>query len=383
MTRFFQIRRIQVWGLCLLLGMMFASAQRSPDITRVLEYRPAPGQHINRLFPTPEMSDTPEKALQFAKQQLIDKAYDAMLGLGAFGGYVIVGFDHPIVNVKGAYDFKGYGNAFKGSSESGIVMVCQDLNKNGKPDADEPWYELAGSEYSKPETIKNYEITYYRPNPDKNRTDIRWTDNQGNEGSIKHISFATQETMYPLWITENTMTFKGTKLKNTAHDTSGNGTAWKLEAFEYGYIDNHPNTAENAQTSFNIDWAVDADGNPVVLHYIDFIKVHTGQLQEAGWLGETSTELVGIEDLHPEAPLVNSLYASSSNLLTLKYKEGILTIDGVDSVLEIGIYALNGQKVASATHSVTIEVFGLPRGIYLLRATINRNQIFTTKWQNQ
>jgi hypothetical protein len=78
----------------------------------------------------------------------------------------VVGFDHPIVNVPGEYDFKALGNAFTNSSEPGIVMVCQDLNKNGQPDADEPWYELAGSEYNHSQTVHNYEITYYRPEPD-------------------------------------------------------------------------------------------------------------------------------------------------------------------------------------------------------------------------
>ena len=41
-------------------------------------------------------------------------------------------------------------------------MVAYDRNKNGIADDDE-WYELAGSEYNKEETIKNYKITYYRP----------------------------------------------------------------------------------------------------------------------------------------------------------------------------------------------------------------------------
>ena len=55
-------------------------------------------------------------------------------------------------------------------------MVCQDLNKNGQPDADEPWYELAGSEYNHAETVHNYEITYYRPEPtDKKPTFVGQT----------------------------------------------------------------------------------------------------------------------------------------------------------------------------------------------------------------
>lgn len=74
--------------------------------------------------------------------------------LGGYGGYVICGFDHTIVNVPGQYDLKILGNAFHananpnpeapeegGSCEPGIVMVAYDRNKNGIADDDE-WYEL-------------------------------------------------------------------------------------------------------------------------------------------------------------------------------------------------------------------------------------------------
>lgn len=289
----------------LLFLMMFVlcsptllEAQNSDKITRVLEYKPAPGQHINRLFPTPAMSDTYENALEFAASKLINNS--AMVGLGGFGGYVVVGFDHSIVNVPGEYDFKALGNAFTNSAEPGIVMVCQDLNKNGIPDPDEPWYELAGSDYYKANTIHNYEITYYRPDPDGQKSNIRWTDNQGNEGVMTHISFATQATMYPLWVTENTMTFRGTRLAGNA---TLSGSTWLLPSLEWGYVDNHANNATIDKNGFKIEWAVDDSGNPVHLEYIDFIKVYTGMVQEAGWLGETSTEFAGIIDLHPDAVL--------------------------------------------------------------------------------
>ena len=102
-----------------------------------------------------------------------------MVTLGGYGGYIVVGFDHTIVNRPGEYDFKILGNAFYandnprpdaplgGSSEPGIVMVSVDTNGNGVPD--DEWYELAGSEYYKKETLKNYEITYYRPDETRSR----------------------------------------------------------------------------------------------------------------------------------------------------------------------------------------------------------------------
>jgi hypothetical protein len=102
-----------------------------------------------------------------------------------------------------------------------------------------------------------------------------------------------------LWIEDTVMTFKGTKLPNLAIDMSGgNGNNWFQPFMGEGYVDNLPNGQE---PGFKIDWAIDEDGNPVDLDHIDFVKVYTGQLAYCGWLGESSTEVGGAEDLHPDA----------------------------------------------------------------------------------
>ena len=75
-----------------------------------------------------------------------------------------------------------------GNSEPGIVLVSKDTNGNGLPD--DEWYELAGSEYNSPATIRNYEITYYRPTPADG--DVKWKDNQGKEGYIYRNTYHTQ-----------------------------------------------------------------------------------------------------------------------------------------------------------------------------------------------
>lgn len=285
----------------------------SPYITRVHEYRPAPGQFVNEL---PEYSegDTEESMRQKAEDCL---AYNAgtMVTLGGYGGYIVVGFDHTIVNRPGEYDFKVLGNAFYstgaaggsgGSSEPGIVMVSADVNGNGIPD--DAWYELAGSEYQKPSTIKNYEITYYRPDEAKtpvpgtdpsitDSTYVRWTDNQGGTGYVSKVVFHKQ-SYYPQWLSGETLSFRGTRLADNAVDESGNGSYYVLYAYDWGYADNHPNDSE--KSNFNIDWAVDAEGNPVHLQGIDFIKIYTGVNQFNGWLGECSTEVAGVTDLHIE-----------------------------------------------------------------------------------
>lgn len=359
-----------IFSMIMLCVALFS--ENSPTISRVIEYRPAPGQHINRLFPPPDMSDTPENALKFANEKLVGNA--GMIGLGAFGGYVIVGFDHSIVNVKGEYDFKALGNAFQNSAEPGIVMVCQDLNKNGKPDENEPWYELAGSDYYHPETIKNYEITYYRPEPDGQKSAIHWTDNQENEGTIKHMG--SQSTMYPLWISDNALTFKGTKLRNTAYKDG----MIKLPAFDWGYVDNHPNSEDVEKTGFKIDWAVDDKGNSVDLAYIDFIKIHTGQLQEAGWLGETSTEVKGIIDLHPDAVL-SSVESTNYHEATIFVSQGVLWVKEMEVTL-INLYNIQGALVKQVQNTTFVSMNDLPKGVYIVEITDDMNSKYFNKVTN-
>ncbi len=367
--------KIRISSVLLVVATLFGmavSAQSSATISKVIEYRPAPGQHINRLFPPANESDTYEKALAYANSALVGNK--KMLGLGAFGGYVIVAFDHSIVNVKGEYDFKGLGNAFPNGAEPGVVMVCQDLNNNGKPDDDEPWYELAGSEYSNESTVHDYEITYYRP--DGVKEDVKWTDNKGDEGFVKHISYATQDHIYPNWVSEDKITFKGTKLPTNIVQQ---GTYFKLLAFDYGYIDNHSNSSSIEQVSFKIDWAVDKDGNNVDLKYIDFVRVHTGQLQEAGLLGETSTELKGIEDLHPNVQIPSGIDKHSNDKLQLLIKQKRLTILGASNVTEIALFDLTGKKCFSIQNQNEAELGKLPNGVYIIRLRLSNNHIIQKK----
>lgn len=278
----------------------------SPYITKVYDFMPAIGQFVNEA-PRYENGDTKERMIAKAEKEIIG-INGGIVSLGGFGGYIVFGFDHTIQNVQGKKDFRVKGNAIYsatnpnpndqrkgGSCEPGIIMVAYDLNKNGKPD-DKEWYEIAGSEYSKSATIKDYEITYYRSeeNAPSNKY-IRWTDNKGGSGyKIKDLNHS--QSYFPEWITEDEITFKGTRLADNAVDESGDGTYWVSYAYDWGYADNHPN--DNDASAIDIDWAVNTKGEKVNLPGIDFIKVYTAINQEAGWTGEISTEITGAEDLH-------------------------------------------------------------------------------------
>ncbi len=352
--------------LMFILVCLQSTKGNSSTISRVVEFKPAPGQYVNRLFPTAAYSNTADSALLFANNCLIGNK--SMVSLGAFGGYVVVAFDHSIVNVAGQYDFKALGNAFANSAEPGIVSVCQDLNKNGIPDPEEPWYELAGSDYNRSTTIHHYQITYYRPNPDKQKSNVAWKDNQGNSGTITHISYASQATIYPLWMPDS-VSFSGTKL---AGNVTLNGSIYTFAALDWGYADNWANSSDNEKIGFDLDWAVDASGNAVHLDYVDFVKVHTGMLQQAGWSGETSTEVAGIEDLHPDAQISSGINATQSHSLTIVNNRvtNSLIVE-VPKSTYVTVLSATGRVMLSkqlTEGSNDIDCSSLSQGVYLIKS---------------
>lgn len=269
-------------------------------MSKVLEFNPAPGQFINDL-PEYEEGDTKESIRKKTEQYLLN---GNMISLGSFGGYIVVGFDHTIMNEPDKKEFFLGSNAFTGSSECGIVSVSLDSNCNGI--ADDEWFELAGSEYNNPETIKNYQVTYYCPEegktpvPGKNgvvdKEYIKWTDNMGGEGYIEQNNFTNHTLEYwPLWSDAKELTFTSTLLPQN-YTIKSNGQYF-LDKYDWGYADNYPNK-DKENNSFDISWAVNSNGEKVELIGIDFIKVATGLLQNCGQIGESSTEFIGAEDLN-------------------------------------------------------------------------------------
>lgn len=306
-------------------GVTPPSENATAYITKVFDFMPAVGQFTNKL-PLYENGDNQE-SMNEKVLKAIGNNKRGMISLGGFGGYVVVGFDHTIINVEGKRDFRVVANVFYsaansgtnapegGSCEPGIIMVAFDANKNGLPD-DNEWYEIAGSSHVDPtkelwydkavaagndvNTYFNYEITYHRPNeepttPEGKLQYIRWEDNQGKSGYKVKNAFHAQ-CYYPLWAKEDKLTFKGTCLPQNGIDESGQGNDFVLYKFLYGYADNEINTKDDS--AIDIGWAINDKGQKVNLPGVDFIKIYTGVNQENGWLGECSTEITNIEDLH-------------------------------------------------------------------------------------
>ena len=301
------------------MAALTASAGNSPYIARVYDYLPAPGQFVN-VFPSYKPGYTQDSIIAQLETALCGKI-GGTVSLGSYGGYIVFGFDHPVINKHG-YDVKIHGNAIQsaavpdqvgGSCEPGIIMVGVDMDGDGVPSEGDKWYEIKGADYDRCQ--HGYEVTYYKPDEDKVRVPhaswrfisdieyVHWTSNDQNldstSGYVWRNTFHTQP-YWPLWIEDTVLTFRGTKLPNSSIDMSPNGTGnnWFQPFFGEGYVDNLPNAQE---PGFMIDWAIDEDGNPVELDHIDFVKVYSGQLDYCGWLGEVSTEVCGAEDLHPDA----------------------------------------------------------------------------------
>lgn len=254
-----------------------------PEITdvTVLEYCPAPGQFINENMKCSTMAE----ANAWAQEQFKKGGY---VSLGSFGGYISVKMPKAIKNRNG-YDFGIIGNPFEGSSEPGIVWVSEDTNGNGI--ADDTWYELKGSD----NTEKGYKVTYYRPSEPGS---IRWTDNKGAEGTIDYLPQYHAQMYYPAWITEDTYTLTGSMLYPRTVEEGG---VWKNKSFGWGFADNmgsdmaKTNSGSYRYNQFELDNAIDAEGNPVDLTQIHFVKIQNAILQNAGIIGEVSTEIVGFK----------------------------------------------------------------------------------------
>jgi hypothetical protein len=154
-------------------------------------------------------------------------------------------------------------------------------------------------------------------------------------------------------------------------DESGTGSYYVQYAYPWGYADNYPNTDD--RSNFDIDWAVDAGGNPVYLPAVHFVKVYTGVNQYCGWLGETSTEIMGAEDLHPDAvPTgIKNINIENKTIRLLRNPvKDLLVIESPNRQI-IGIYNLSGQKIRTAQLKEGINNLNcndLSKGFYIIKS---------------
>ncbi|MDR3123427.1 MAG: hypothetical protein LBU16_06565 [Treponema sp.] len=240
------------------------------------DYCPAPGELLG-VQPPIDLSDfaTEETVRQKSEDKL--RGRDLLAGgdydgwsLGDCGGYVIFGFDHSVDRRPAGGELYIKGNAPDDGSEDepGVVWVMQDSNGNGKPD--DVWYELRGEAYSQNYNVHRYALTWFRPYIKGGVSHAGWADNRGRTGF--HYSAA-----FPFSIKGASVTFVLSHLEY--HDLD----------YSAGYVDIYK------CDTFNIADAAQADGSPIDLAYIDFVKAQSACFKPT--LGkDLSTELAAPED---------------------------------------------------------------------------------------
>ena len=358
--------------LCCSLGLL----AQSPYVSSVVEYKPAPGQFIN----------TATWGSPSAAQSLIGGT-SGHVSLGAFGGYIIVGFDHAIENDPNnpyGVDFTIFGNAFTGWSEPGIVYVMKDVNGNGQ--ADDTWYQLKGSDYTEPSTVANYTIMYSNPG---GYADVPWRDNLNRRDAVLVNTYHTQP-YYPSAdsfpnINSAYQSYSGTLIIGDIDDS--NPTFIQSFALDYGYADNLPKKSgdpvtqpDNPSTvgtiegaggdAMKIEWAIDAQENPVSLDEIDFIKIHTGLNRMCGWLGEASTEICGVVDVAPSAGQQATLSLKSSQLKAEKEIHRVSVYPSLTKGFSGGyeLFSIEGDKILTVSDMNDKRIAQLEKGTYLAKA---------------
>ncbi len=292
--------------------------QHFPYISRIWEYRPAPGQFINAA----------PLGLPSSAESLVG-GINGALSLGAFGGYVVFDFGQAVENDPDnpyGVDFTIFGNPTLQWAEPGVVSVMKDENGNGLPD--DTWYELAGSDYRFSSTIQDYSVDYKNPGE---TADVPWMDNQGDSGFV-FVNPIHQQPYYPSAeffpdLDAESYSLSGTQIKNEVDDSNPGVLISRRRAF--GYADNqvrglepyslepsglasslsppdNPYTREMENSggdAFDIGWAVDSSGEYVDLERIHFVKVHTGVMADGKWLGEISTEITGAVVVAPDTSI--------------------------------------------------------------------------------
>lgn len=249
--------------------------ESSAYVTELLEYLPAPGQFINK------------NPGNMASAEGILGTKNGLVSLGAWGGSITLGFDHTVLNKENAKDLIIYANALSVGAEPGVVWVMLDENANGL--ADDIWYEIKGSAHDMEGTLREYSVTYFKP--ETKEDDVPWEDSEGNKGFVPINSYH-KPPYYPQSIQEDSYTITGTLLTDANIDRS-NPSFITSNSFDYGYADNTTGGDE-----IDLADAIDEDGNPVTLPGIDFIKIQTGIQANMSWLGELSTEVSGVADLN-------------------------------------------------------------------------------------
>lgn len=317
------------------------------------------------------------------------------IALGSFGGYVTYYFEDGITNDAShpyGIDFNVYSRPYidAASKRPGTVWVSED---------GETWYELVGSEHYDDTAVWNYQVTYQK----NGLGTLAFTDNLGRSGSFATGDYEYQypsEAYYPLhqWTEaekNGTMTFNGTLLlgengldfslsdvnaANPAWGYASVGTPGNLAVDENG---NYTVAAVNPYAvdgnllggdAFDLAWAVDANGNPVELNEVHYVKVQGASMIHATTTkAEKSTRVSSVAKAYDAETSVGTTAAPTAitvNGKALELKENVYSYTvaaGEEFTVEVTAAEddnvfINNARATSRTYDA-LHAFDFEKGI--------------------
>jgi len=296
-------------------------AGESPFATVVIEYAPAPGQFVN----TPEFDDPTVALGPPSGGGTHAPSNESIVTLGGFGGFVVLGFDHRVMDdPRNAYGMDAivYGNAHwqSGSPQrrfAECVTIEISLDANGNGIADDAWYLIPGSHIT---------------DLDGQFLEVLWDDNVNDASYPPADADWIPPGAHGVWSTSGyalpTAIFGATVLVNPSPDPTIEGV--------FGYADSSPtlvlgdldadNVVDDAAMTpeefytwpddpravgmspgagggdaFDIAWAVDPEtGEPANLPGFDFIRLTTAVNFVLPPFGEKSGEIDAVADVRPD-----------------------------------------------------------------------------------
>lgn len=377
---------------------------------KFVAYLPGYGQFTNER-PNQGYWGDAYVAGNIGRKNMINNMVQTGVSLGSFGGFAVFDFgDEGISNSpsnKYGVDFIVYGNAFNGNAEPGGVQVSADGNN---------WYNIAGSRHYRDDTIWNYTVEHKNPTPDDDNITAVYDGNaytdiytyfdkkqarpnfpiEAGTGEIRYNSWH-EHSWYPLYgnyfvprnsgetplanleLTNSFATYTPKSVENPSElklkGTKINFTSMSAADYTFGYCDVHSNGntpgmvtnpyAATASTmggdGIDISWAVDANGNPVNLEQIRYVRIYTGVMKDNPPFGETSTEVCGIykvsetgsgaavADLEIEDGLGNSVAISNMGIRIVN--AGRYNLNSASEFVYI-----NGERITEADSGYEFEL---------------------------
>ena len=235
----------------------------------------------------------------------------AYTSIGDFGGYITYYYAAALTNNpnnKYGIDFYVYGNASKDTTTSTKTSFFEPAQAWVSEDG-ETWYALAGSAHYDEGVDWDYSVTYSRTASGK----TSWVDSYGN--SNDGTSYSGQYPLSSVYcmnslVNFDSITLSGIVLPAANGDIAPTGLAVNAYSVRWGYADAFANGTKGADVNpytdntnfdlqtngFDLEWAVDKDGNPVDVSGKEFhyVKLVTASHIWHPSFGEKSAEIAGV-----------------------------------------------------------------------------------------